>query len=59
MWERGKFLCVRGVKSRNLLGIYDKGYDKWLGKGNFGERQVWTGIEEIGCGRNFWDGVSR
>lgn len=31
------FVC-EGVKSRNLLGIYDKGYDKWLGKGNFGER---------------------
>ena len=31
------FVC-EGVKSRNLLEIYDKGYDKWLGEGNLGER---------------------
>ena len=50
------FCGVRRVKGRNLLVIYDKGYDKWLEVGNWHERQVGTGIERIWIGEMIFVG---
>ena len=48
------FWVVRGVKGRRLLGNHDKGYDKWLGEGNWEKMQAGTGVE--GDLFFFWDG---